>query len=919
MPTGEVAFLFSDIEGSTVRWDRSPAAMQLAVRRHDALMHAVIVAHHGRVFKTIGDAFCAVFWRIEDGIEAALEAQRALAAEDFIAVDGIRVRIALHVGSSDERDGDYFGPTLNRVARLLAIGHGGQVLLSAAATAAAGDRLPPAATIRDHGEHRLKDLTAPERVYQLVVPDLAAEFPALRSLSVLNNNLPLQLTSFVGRDRDVADIKGLLESSRLVTLFGAGGVGKTRCALQVGAELLDDFGDGVWFADLAPLGDPALVANAIASAFELQESPNHPMLDTLSNQLKGKQLLLILDNCEHLITEVARAAVTLLQACPKVKLLATSREALKIGGEIVHRMPSLAVPESFKELAAETALAYGAVALFDGRARAVNPNFVLTDENASIVADICRRLDGIPLAIELAAARAKVLAPRQLAQRLDERFRILTGGYRTALPRQQTMRALIDWSYDLLSEPEQTLFRYVSIFAGGFGLEAATAVCASETIEEFEVLDRLASLVDKSLVVADSGENEVRYRLLESMRQYAREKLGAGGETGALAARHAAAYAELAEQLEREYETLAYRPWLARTERELENVRAALTWSFGPGGDVLTGQRLATTLGRVLVAFAAPEARRWVTTARTHIDDSTPPPLAARLELAEAHLASVLNQYRAALSAAERAGALFKHLDDERGSADAKRFAGRSLIYLDRVADGEAALRESLVIHRALGSRRVGGTLRDLAAARALAGDVVGARALFAEALATFKESADEANVAITAGTLAEAEFRGGDAESALRVAEDGLAAARALNRPRMLAWMLGNIAALLVALGRYEPARERGREALRLACELQVEVDVAFTLQHLAATAALRPHPEAESAGELQRAALLAGFVDGRLAALEVVREYTEQQEYDRMSTALQAALGNAAVASLMADGRHWTEDRAAAEALQI
>ena len=920
LPKGAVAFVFTDIEGSTVRWDRDPEAMQAAVRRHDALMRASIEAADGFVFKTVGDAFCAVFQRAGQGVDAVLRAQRALAAEDFSAVGGIRVRMALHVGTSDERDCDYFGPTLNRVARLLAIGHGAQVLLSGAAAEAASADLPPGVTLRDMGDHRLKDLTATEHVFQLEAPDLPVEFPALKSLGISNNNLPHQLTTFVGREHDVDEIKTLLQHNRLVTLFGTGGIGKTRCSLQVGAELLEEFEDGVWFADLASLRDATLVPNEIAAVFNVQESANRPMIETLVNHLRNKRLLLILDNCEHVVQVASKATSDLLSACPHVKILATSRESLNVAGEIVHRMPSLAVPRSSVRLTAQRALEYGAIALFDARARATNKRFTLTDENAPVVAEICARLDGIPLAIELAAARVKVLSVQDLAKKLDERFRILTGGDRTALPRQQTLRALIDWSYDSLPEIERTIFRYVSIFAGGFTLGTATAVCTGEAIDEFDAIDHLTSLVDKSLVLMEHSEEESRYRLLESTREYAREKLTERGELLEIAALHAEAYTQRAEQHELDYETTPFPAWLATVEFDLENVRSALTWSFGANGVTLTGQRLAATLGNILVTFAAAEARRWVETALARVDPTTPSVVVARLKLAEAFLSSVLNQFKMALTSAKRALELFTQIGDARGIADAQRLAGRSMVRLGQVVDGEALLQTSLVTHRALGSRRIGGTLRDLAVARATEGDLAAARELFGRALAVFRRNEDEENLALTAAALAEAEFACGDAEAALPLAEEALKVVRTFGRDRMAAALLGNIAAYLVALGCYDLAQAHASEALRLARDVDEEVSVVLAIQHLAAVAALRPHDESQrGSDDRARAARLTGFVDGRIAALDVMREYTEQHEYEVTLTALREALPADAVMGFMNDGRTWSLEQAVEIALSV
>jgi predicted ATPase/class 3 adenylate cyclase len=913
LPTGTVAFMFTDIEGSTVRWDRDRVSMQQAVRHHDDLMRAAIARHGGHVFKTIGDAFCAVFALVEEAVAAALDAQRTLAAADFSAVEGIRVRMALHVGAADERDGDYFGPTLNRVARLLAIGHGGQVLVSGAAAALVAASLPEDATLVDMGEHRLKDLAQSEHVYQLSAAGLATDFPKLRSLGVFDTNLPQQLSSFIGRDNDVAVIEKLLDGARLVTLFGTGGLGKTRCSQQVGAKVLEQFTDGVWFVDLAPLADPALVPNEIGTIFGVQEAANRPMLETLTAHLARKNVLLLLDNCEHVIVEAARTASAILASCSKVKILATSREALKIAGEVVYRMPSLAVPAPSSELAADSALSYGAVALFDDRARAANHAFRISDESAPAVAEICRRLDGIPLAIELAAARMKILSPSQLARQLDERFRVLTGGDRTALPRQQTMRALIDWSYDLLSADEQHLFRDLSVFAGSFSLQTAMDVCATPELSEFEVLDLLSSLVDKSFVLSEPAEPLARYRLLESIRQYGREKSFELGEAPGLARRHAETYARLSERLDHDYESVALGPWVQEAESELENVRAALTWSFGGSGDPLVGQRIAATLRRVWAAFAAAEARRWAATAIASVTEATPPHIVAQLELAEATLASMMNQFRAARKAAERALALFEQQNDARGIANAQRWAGRSLVYLGELDEGETLLEKALAALRALGFKREGGILRDLASVRSLRDDVVGARQLFAEALKSFRDADDEYNVAVTAGTLAEAEFRCGDAEAAVSAAQEALKAARARRlESRLIAWSLSNLAAFYLALGDYGEAREYARAALRLRHDAQIDIDVAFSVQHLAGVAALR------TPGDYRLAATLLAFVDARLEKLEVAREYTEQLLYDKITGAVREA-PQAELDEASTTGRGLTEERAVTLALTV
>ncbi|HEV7178663.1 MAG TPA: adenylate/guanylate cyclase domain-containing protein [Candidatus Baltobacteraceae bacterium] len=912
LPSGIVSFLFTDIVGSTALWERDRDAMQRDVRRHDELLRASIEAAQGVVFKTVGDAFCAAFASVDNAIAAALAAQRALCAEPFQSEGGIHVRMALHVGDADERDADYFGPTLNRVARLLAIGHGGQILLSRAAAQSVG--VAPAGTsLRDLGEHLLKDLTVPEPVFQLVVPDLVSEFPELRSLSVLANNLPQQVTSLIGRERTITEIMALLATSRLVTLCGAGGVGKTRCALQIGADLLDDYKDGVWFADLAPLVDASLVPSTVARLFDLQESPHRAMLEVLAGHLKHKELLLILDNCEHVIGEAAKSAAALLRGCPRVKIVTTSREGLSVAGEAVYRMPSLAVPSASKHLTAEAARVYGAVALLEARGHAGNPRFAVTDENAAVVADVCRRLDGIPLAIELAAARLNVLSPSQLVQKLDERFRILTGGDRTALPRQQTMRALIDWSYDFLTAREQALFRYVSIFAGGFTLEAATAIGAHEAIEAFDVLDTLTSLVEKSLVFAEPSGDAMRYGMLESTRQYAREKLQECGEYARVSRYHAQAFTEIAEHVENDYENVSHQVWLAEAEPELENLRAALRWSFSPEGDVSLGQRIAVTVPRLFGILAAADGRRWVKVARENVTAETPPKVVAGLDLAEAVFASSFNQFRAALASSERALAIFSEANEEREVVDAQRIAGRSLVYLGRVEEGERLLQEALASRLARGSPHVGGTLRDLAVARALGGDIAGSRILFEQAAVSFEAGADESNSAITAATLAEVEFLGGDIDAALKLAQKAFDAVRALGRGRTAAAILGNIAAYEIVLKRLEDARRHSCEALELARDSQADVSVAFALQHLAAVSA---HNKGAGA---QRAARLIGFVENRLASLEIAREHTERQEYDTLVAVLEADLGASEFGRCMEEGKGWTEEHALSEARSV
>lgn len=595
-PSGLVTLLFTDIEGSTRAWESRPAEMQVALERHDEIMRERIESADGYVFKTVGDAFCAAFPAPLQAVRAAVEIQHALAAEPWPPELPIRVRMGLHSGVCHERDGDYFGPTVNRTARLEATACGGQVVISGVTADLMAGALPPDVSLRDLGEHRLKDLGQPQRVYQVCGTGLACEFPPLRSLDNpdLLHNLPSQVSTFVGREQELDELRKLLDGSRVLTLTGAGGVGKTRLALQVAADLLDGSGDGVWFVDLAPLSDSGLVAAKAASALGVREEPGRPVQESLVRALRARRLLVVFDNCEHVIGEAARLVDELARACPQLTILSTSREPLRVPGEHIYRVGSLTVPASDED-DPDLLLGSEAVRLFLERAGEQQSGVVLDRANSAAVGRLCRRLDGIPLAIELAVARLRSLPLIELERRLDQRLRVLTGGNRT-LPRQQTLEALIDWSYDLLSPLEQELLDRLSVFAGGFDLEAAEAVVRSRTQSSLGVLDRLAALVDKSLVETNRN-GALRYRLLESVRQYAAAKLLARGKAVASAARmaHRDYYLALAEAAEPHLIGHGQVEWLDRLQLEIDNLRAAIAASL-EDPDPTPGLRLTRAL-----------------------------------------------------------------------------------------------------------------------------------------------------------------------------------------------------------------------------------------------------------------------------------------------------------------------------------
>ena len=597
---GLATLLFTEIEGSVRLWEADRDAMAAASARHDDIVRAQVEASGGHVFKAMGEAHRAVFADPLAALSAAVAIQRAVAVEPWPSSLPIRVCMALHSGAYAERDGDYVGPVVNRAARLLDVGHGGQVLVTAAVYALLAERLPAGIAFRDLGEQRLRDLGRAERVFQVTGAGLAEEFGVLRSLDdpALRHNLPSQATNFVGRAAELAELRGLVSGgSRLVTIAGPGGIGKSRLALQVAADVLDGAGDGVWLVELAPVAEPELVARTAAAAVGVREAPGRPVLDTLVDAVGDRDLLMILDNAEHVLDAVAKLADALIRSCPRARVLVTSREPLGASGEHVFRVRGLAVPPA--DLAVPDRLAaFESVQLFAEHAALRQRGFVIDAANAAAVAAICARLDGIPLALELAAARLGSLSVSEINARLDQRFRLLTTGNRSALPRHQTLRALIDWSYDLLSIQERIVFDRLSVFAGDWPLDAAEAVATADDIAEWQVLDLVAALVGKSLVQAEVIHGSTRYRLLETVRHYAAERLALRAGPGSHGARvaHRDHYLALVETAARRLRGPDEVEWLDRIEAEFDNIRAALAFSIADPDSAEPGLRLAAGL-----------------------------------------------------------------------------------------------------------------------------------------------------------------------------------------------------------------------------------------------------------------------------------------------------------------------------------
>ena len=682
--------------------------MRAALAQHDDILHTVIDELGGHVYKVIGDAFQAAFESPVQAVVAALEAQRRLTGARWPTSVPIRVRMGLHTGPAVAEASDYETThTLNRVARVMSAGHGGQTLLTAEVAERVHGQMPAGVALRDLGRHRMKGLTQPEHLFQVLAPDLRTDFPPLQSQSASLNNLPVELTSFVGREVEVAEVKQLLSASRLVTLTGSGGCGKTRLSIQVAGELGNRYSDGVYFTDLAPVADPALVSQTLLSSYHLREDSRRNALDVLIDYLRSKNILLVMDNCEHLIEACAQVSEALLQACPELRILTTSREALGIAGEATYHVPSLTTPDPADLPSVEELEQVESVRLFVERAAAAKPGFALTGDNASFLAQICQRLDGIPLALELAAARVKVLSPEQISSRLDDRFRLLTGGSRTALPRQQTLRAMMDWSYSLLSEEEKTLFRRLAVFAGGWTLEAAEAVCG-EGSGAFDVLDLLARLVDKSLIFTDESTGQIRYHRLETIRQYSREKFLETGEVERVRDRHLDFYVHFAELVDEHLKGRDQVTWQHRMAEEQDNLRAALEWGLSSNPDSALRIVGAANLFWTAGGYSA-EGFRWTKKALEQVEQI---PLPAHITLAVrraararalrglARLYLSLGDNASAKSAAEESVALYRQSQDRRGLSFALVVLAYPLEFLGERVQAEALLRESNALAR---------------------------------------------------------------------------------------------------------------------------------------------------------------------------------------------------------------------------
>jgi predicted ATPase/class 3 adenylate cyclase len=816
LPTGTVTFLFTDIEGSTRLVQRLGERYPEVFERHCGILRKSFRDTGGREVGTEGDSFFIVFESAPAAVAGAVAAQRALSSYKWPQGGPVRVRIGLHTGEGTLGGDNYIGIDVNRAARVAAAGHGGQVLLSSATRELVEQALADGLGLRDLGEHRLKDLAKPEHLFQLVIPGLPNDFPAPRSLEARPNNLPLELTSFIGRKREIEEVRRALEECRLVTLTGPGGTGKTRLGLQVGAELLDRFEHGVFFVGLAPVYDPDLLSSTIARALGVSEVGARPIMDTLKEYLRDRELLLILDNFEQ-IAGAAPTLVELLKAGPRLRLLVTSRAVLHVSGEAEYQVPPLELPDYRQLPPLEVLSQYEAVILFIQRAQAVRPGFTVTNENAPAVAEICARLDGLPLALELAAARVRLLTPQAILARLESRLTLLTGGARDLPARQQSLRDAIGWSYDLLDEPERALFRTLSVFVGGWNLEAAEVVCNPEGRLRVETLDALGSLADKSLIRQTETEGgEPRFRMLEVIREYALERLAQEDEAEEIRRRHAGFFLDLAETVEPKLTGPGQARWLDTVELEHENLRAALDW-LSESGNAVMALRLGSSLWRFW------QMRGFLHEARQRLTNLLALPGAS---------------------------------EDPAVRAKALEALGGVTYWMADYEIARGFYEESLEIHRRLGDRAgIANALYNISFTYEVPQtDLAAAKTFAEESLAIFRELGDEIGIAKSLWALGSSGSEPSlvDDETAEAYLTEAIAIFRRLDDRFSLGWVLHSLGLRAVDTGEFEEARARLSEALAIFADARDMTGILLLLDDFSVLALAR--------GQRERALRLAG-----------------------------------------------------------
>ncbi len=949
LPTGTVTFLFTDIEGSTRLLHELGDRYAAVLADHHRLLRAALQPRGGHEVETQGDAFFVAFARAKDAVAAAIDAQRALSAFQWPAGVLVRVRMGLHTGEPLVTETGYVGIDVHRAARIAAAGHGQQILLSDATRALLGDDLPRETSLKDLGEHRLKDLPHAQRIVQVIVPGLQADFPPLKSVEALPNNLPAQLTSFIGREREIGETKDLLRRSRLVTLTGAGGSGKSRLALRVAGDVLDVYPDGAWWVDLAPLTDPTLVPHAVAASVGVREQPDLPLLESLTGFLRFRSILLVLDNCEHLVSACAHFADHVLRQSPKTQLLTTSREGLGTAGEALYPVAPLTLPAPQKTTTPDRAKQSEAIRLFVDRATAVLPSFRLTEQNSGAIVRICQRLDGIPLAIELAAARVRALPVEQLAARLDDRFRILTGGSRTGVARHQTLQATMDWGYQLLSAKERAMLNRLSVFAGGFTLEAVEDVCSGGAVAETEILDLVTHLVDKSLVVPGEAAGEARYQLLETVRQYARTKLLEHDEAEQVLRVHRDWYLRLAERAAPELRARDQAVWLPRLEAEHDNLRAALRWTLA-SSDRETALRLAGALGAFWDRHGhVVEGRQWLDETLAMSGEASPVTLARALA-ENAYLTETQFDFDRATTLSNEALALYKTLGDRQGMAFVLHILAvmarkkgeydRSRVLLEEslglyrdagdrwgiawsmyglgglarfqrdYARAVPLLTEGLDLFRAVGDRQgMAQSLYFLGLAARAQRDFGRATALGEESLALARELEDRYTAAHSLHLIGTVAWYQGQTDRASSLHQECLAMFQELGDKSCTATTLSDFGLVVQHRGELTQAEALQRDSLRRYQELGDKPGIARSLERLAGALA--------GSGKPDHAARLLGAAQSLRQTIGVAAAPADRPDSDRIEAAVRAALDRSSLTAAWDEGRKMTAAQAVEYAL--
>jgi predicted ATPase/class 3 adenylate cyclase/Tfp pilus assembly protein PilF len=821
--SGTFTFLFTDIEGSTRMWEETPDLMSQALSLHDAVLSRTFSEHSGHVFKTVGDAFCVSFSQPDSAIEAAQDAQIALAGIERDDIK-IRARIGIHTGPAEVRGNDYFGPTVNRVARIRDAGHGGQVLLSQSTVDSLGGELPDGLDLRDMGSHRLKDLAEQLPLYQLVGPHLERDFPPLRTLDARKNNLPTQLTAFIGREEEMRRItEPLRDSARLLTVTGTGGCGKTRLALQGAGEIVEAFEHGVWFVPLASVTAPDLFASEIAQTLNLREDPRKSVFDVVCEYLEDKSALLVLDNFEQ-ITQSAPMVGKILQRCPRTKCLVTSREPLRISGEQIYEIEPLIRSHS--------------VQLFCDRARLVKPDFGLADENRDDIFKICERLDGMPLAIELAAARIRALSPSQILTRLERSLKLLTGGARDAQARHQTLRAAIDWSYELLSEEERELFAVLSVFAGGFTLDAAEAVCC-DCVDAF---GGVISLHEKSLLKREKEGAEERFYMLQTIREYAAERLKVSGKEPELLRLHAEFFTDLAESLEPEIRGPQQREILNRLGAEAENLRLAYK-TADEAQDEQSVSRLALALHHFwIVRGLTVEGHAKIERAEQMAKETGDRAALGKLLNAAALVHHHLGEYAEAGRIYNEALGINREAAQRQALADSLSGAGWWAANKGDTEEGRRLISEAVSIAEEIGAGSLAArSLCDLGESYYHDGRYAQARAQFEQALERARKIGDKRVESISLQWLSDIAQIEGEIDAAREHTLAALQIDRELGNLRSTAWAIDQLAVLALQTGDFARAEELAQQALEIHREVGNSVGINESLARLGKVAQSR------------------------------------------------------------------------------